>query len=183
MAHEILVVDDEADIRTLVADILKDEGFSVRVAGSSDQALEAVRTRQPHLVLLDIWLQGSQLDGLQILEKIQSDHPGLPVVMMSGHGTIETAVGAIKQGAYDFVEKPFKSDHLLHVIDRAIEAAKLRREVADLKSRTTVEYDLTGASAVIAAVRQAIEKVAPTNSRVLITGAAGTGKEVVARAL
>ncbi len=183
MAHEILVVDDEADIRNLLADILKDEGYSVRTAGSSDQALEAVRTRQPHLVLLDIWLQGSSLDGLQILEKIQADHPGLPVVMMSGHGTIETAVGAIKQGAYDFVEKPFKSDHLLHVLDRAIEAAKLRREVADLKSRTSVEFDLTGASQAIAAVRQAIEKVAPTNSRVLITGAPGTGKEVVARAL
>ncbi len=181
MAHEILIVDDEADIRTLIAEILKDEGYQARVAGDSDAALEALKARQPSLLLLDIWLQGSRLDGLQILEEVAAAYPGLPVVMMSGHGTIETAVGAIKQGAYDFVEKPFKSDHLLVVIERAIEASRLRRENQELRLRVGVETELTGSSSALSQLRQAVDRVAPTGSRVLISGPAGSGKEIVAR--
>jgi len=181
MAYDILIVDDEADIRTLLADILKDEGYSVRLAGDSDSALAAVQARQPSLVLLDIWLQGSRLDGLQILEKIRADYPNLPVLMMSGHGTIETAVEAIKRGAYDFIEKPFKSDHLLVLITRAIESARLKRENAELRLRGGQIWELTGASSVVTTIRGSIDKVAPTGSRVLITGGPGSGKEVVAR--
>lgn len=181
MAHDILIVDDEADIRNLLADILTDEGYQVRLAGDSDAALAAVKARQPNLILQDIWLQGSALDGLQILQKVKADHPDLPVLMMSGHGTIETAVEAIRHGAYDFIEKPFKSDHLLVLIDRAVEAARLKRENAELRLRGGPAWELTGASTVIATLRSSIDKVAPTGSRVLITGGPGSGKEVVAR--
>ncbi|MBI5164370.1 MAG: sigma-54-dependent Fis family transcriptional regulator [Magnetospirillum sp.] len=181
MAHDILIVDDEADIRGLIADILKDEGYATREAGSSDAALEAVRDRRPSLVIQDIWLQGSQLDGLGILERIKRDHPDVPVLMISGHGTIETAVEAIKHGAYDFIEKPFKTDRLLLMVDRAIEAARLRRENRELRLRAGSSGDLIGSSASIALVRQQVDKAAPTNSRVLIMGPAGSGKEVVAR--
>ncbi|MCC6719503.1 MAG: sigma-54-dependent Fis family transcriptional regulator [Acetobacteraceae bacterium] len=181
MAHDILIVDDEPDIRMLVADLLGDEGYETRQAGDSDGAIAAFRTRRPSLVILDIWLQGSRLDGLGILEALHSEEPQVPVVMMSGHGTIETAVAAIQHGAYDFIEKPFQSDRLLLVCRRAIEAAKLARENAELRLRAGAEAELTGASAAIAAIRGAVEKVAPTGSRVLITGPAGSGKEVVAR--
>ena len=135
MASDILIVDDEADIRELVAGILDDEGFSTRTARDSDSALAEVTNRRPHLVFLDIWLQGSKLDGLQLLEQIKKDHPDLPVVMISGHGNIETAVAAIKRGAYDFIEKPFKADRLLLVVDRAVEADRLKRENASLRRR------------------------------------------------
>ena len=128
MSADILVVDDEVDIRDLVAGILEDEGHRSRTAGSSDEALAAIESRRPHLVFLDIWLQGSRLDGLQVLDLIKGQHPDLPVVMISGHGNIETAVSAIKAGAYDFIEKPFNSDRLLLVVSRALEAAKLRRD-------------------------------------------------------
>ena len=181
MAHDILIVDDEADIRALIAGILEDEGYGTREAANADQALEAIRDRRPHLVVQDIWLQGSRLDGLEVLEAIRHDHPDLPVVMISGHGTIETAVEAIKKGAYDFIEKPFKADRLLLVVDRAIEAARLRRENSELRLRSGVTIELIGNAPAIAQVRQAIERVAPTNSRVLITGPAGSGKEVAAR--
>lgn len=181
MAHDILIVDDEGDIRALIAGILEDEGYSTREAASSDEALEGIRARRPSLVVQDIWLQGSRLDGLGVLEAIKLDHPEVPVVMISGHGTIETAVQAIKQGAYDFIEKPFKADRLLLVVDRAIEAARLRRENEELKLRAGSAGELIGASSAIAQARQSIDKVAPTNSRVLITGPAGSGKEVVAR--
>lgn len=183
MAQDILIVDDEADIRSLVSGILEDEGFATREAGSDSQALEMIETRRPNLVLLDIWLQGSQMDGLQILSSIKKRHPGLPVVMMSGHGTVETAVKAIKDGAYDFIEKPFKSDRLVLVVERAMEAARLKRENEELRLRTDSDDDLIGSSSSIAQVRQAIERVAPANSRVLITGPSGCGKEVVARML
>ena len=129
MAPEILIVDDEEDIRDLIAGILRDEGFDTRVAGDSDGALQAVRGRRPQLIVLDIWLQGSRLDGIQVLDVLKREHPELPVVMISGHGTIETAVASIKKGAYDFIEKPFKADRLLHVVERALEAARLKREV------------------------------------------------------
>lgn len=185
MAHEILIVDDEADIRTLTAGILEDEGYETREAANSDTAIASVKSRPPGLVLLDIWLQGSKLDGLGILKEIKAAHPGVPVVMMSGHGTVETAVAAIKLGAYEFVEKPFKSDRLLLVVSRAIETARLRRENEELRARagTNIETDLIGRSPAVTLVRQTVDKVAPFNSRILITGPAGSGKEVVARLL
>jgi len=181
MAYDILIVDDERDIRALIAGILEDEGYETREAGNAEEALDAVRRRLPSLIILDIWLQNSHLDGLGILEAVKRDHPDVPVVMISGHGTIETAVSAIKEGAYDFVEKPFKTDRLLFTIQRAIEAARLRREVMELKRRSGSNSDLIGQSAGLNAVRQQIERVAPTGSRVLITGPAGAGKEIVAR--
>jgi two-component system nitrogen regulation response regulator NtrX len=183
MAHDILIVDDEADIRMLIAGVLKDEGYATREAGDSTAALTAIRSRQPTLVILDIWLQNSPLDGIDILKEIRRELPHLPVVMISGHGTIETAVQAIKIGAYDFLEKPFKSDRLLLVAERAIEAARLRRENAELRLRAGGEAELVGASHAAAQLRQQIERVAPTGSRVLVTGPAGSGKEVVARLL
>ena len=181
IAPEILVVDDEEDIRDLIAGILRDEGYETRVAGDSEAALTALRQRRPQLLVLDIWLQGSRLDGIQILDQVKREHPELPVLMISGHGTIETAVASIKKGAYDFIEKPFKADRLIHVVQRALEAARLRREVAELKLKAGDDADLIGTSSAISQMRQQIDKIAPTGSRVLITGAAGTGKEVVAR--
>ncbi len=183
MAHDILIVDDEADIRMLIAGVLKDEGYATRDAADSGEALAAIQARQPTLVVLDIWLQGSELDGIGILRQLQAEMPSVPVVMISGHGTIETAVEAIKIGAYDFIEKPFKSGRLLLVVARAIEAAQLRRENAELRLRAGGELDLVGASPAINQLRQQIERVAPTGSRVLITGAPGSGKEVVGRLL
>ena len=183
MAHDILVVDDEADIRALICGILKDEGYETREAGNSTEALAAIRARRPTMVVLDIWLQGSELDGIEMLKIIQRELPDLPVVMISGHGTIETAVAAIKIGAYDFIEKPFKADRLLLIVERAIEAARLRRENEELKQRAGGDDELVGGSHAIAQLRQQIERVAPTGSRVLITGPPGSGKEVVARLL
>src|ERR1700748_2704371 len=181
IASEILVVDDEEDIRDLISGILRDEGYETRLAGDSDAALAAVRSRRPQLVILDIWLQGSRLDGIQILEALKREQPDLPVVMISGHGTIETAVASIKKGAYDFIEQPFKADRLLHVVERALEAARLRREVQELKLKTGDEGEMVGNSPIIAQLRMLIDKIAPTNSRVLIAGPAGSGKEVAAR--
>jgi two-component system nitrogen regulation response regulator NtrX len=179
MAHDILIVDDEADIRELVAGILQDEGYLTRTARDSDDALNAVATRRPNLVFLDIWLQGSRLDGLQLLDSIKHQHPELPVVMISGHGNIETAVAAIKQGAYDFIEKPFKADRLMLVAERALENSRLKREVKALKQLAPLT--LIGRSPSVNQLRQTIEKVAPTNSRVLIVGPPGAGKELAAR--
>src|ERR1700735_305695 len=170
IASEILVVDDEGDIRDLISGILHDEGYETRTAGDSEAALAAVRARRPQLVVLDIWLQGSKLDGIQILEQLKREQPDLPVVMISGHGSIETAVASIKKGAYDFIEKPFKADRLLHVVERALEASRLRREVAELKLKAGDDSDMVGVSSAISQVRQAIEKIAPTNSRIFVTG-------------
>ena len=181
MSHEILIIDDEPDIRLLIEGVLRDEGYETRTAGDSDAALAAFRLRRPSLVILDIWLQGSKLDGLGILEVLQSEEPRVPVVMISGHGTIETAVAAIHHGSYDFIEKPFKSDRLLLIVRRALEAAKLAREVAELRLRAGPETELAGDSPLITAVRGAIERVAPTGSRVVISGPPGSGKEVAAR--
>jgi two-component system, NtrC family, nitrogen regulation response regulator NtrX len=183
MSADILIVDDEVDIRDLVAGILEDEGHRTRTAGSSDEALAAVEARRPQLVFLDIWLQGSRLDGLQVLELIKQQHPDLPVVMISGHGNIETAVSAIKLGAYDFIEKPFKADRLVLIADRALETSRLKREVRDLKSQSTQASRIAGRSAIMNQLRQTVERVAPTNARVLITGAPGSGKELAARTL
>jgi two-component system nitrogen regulation response regulator NtrX len=178
---EILIVDDEPDIRMLVEAILRDEGFEARSAGNSDEAIAAYRARRPGLVILDVWLQGSKLDGIGILDVLHQERPPVPVVMISGHGTIETAVAAIQRGAYDFIEKPFNSDRLLHVVRRALEAAKLAAENAELRLRIGSEANLTGEGHGIASLRAAIDRVAPTGSRVLITGAPGSGKETVAR--
>ena len=178
---DILIVDDEADIRTAIAGILQDEGYTTREAASSDQALEQVKSRAPSAIILDIWLENSKLDGLQLLSSIKSMRPGVPVVMISGHGTIATAVEAIKQGAYDFIEKPFESDRLLLVLGRALEAARLKRENLELKSRAGEPDVLIGACSSVASLRRTIERVGPTGSRVLITGPAGSGKEIVAR--
>jgi two-component system nitrogen regulation response regulator NtrX len=178
---DILIVDDEPDIRLLIQAILQDEGFNTAGAGNSDEALAAFRQRPPALVILDVWLQGSKLDGLGILDAMREEHPEIPVVMISGHGNIEMAVAAIQRGAYDFIEKPFKSDRLLLIAQRALEAARLQSENAELRLRMGAESQLTGDSQVIAALRAAIDRVAPTGSRVLISGPAGTGKEVVAR--
>ena len=181
MAHDILIVDDEPDIRMLIDGILSDEGYEVRGAGDSDSALAAFRARRPSLVILDVWLQGSRLDGLGLLEAFHSEEPHVPAVMISGHGTIEMAVGAIQRGAYDFIEKPFQSDRLLLIVRRALEAAQLARENAELRLRAGPEATLTGESAPIAQLRAQVERVAPTGSRVLITGPAGSGKEVVSQ--
>lgn len=181
MATDILIVDDEADIRDLIAGILDDEGYETRLAGDSDAALKAIETRLPSLLVLDIWLQGSRLDGLQVLEEVKRNHPDLPVVIISGHGNVETAVSAIKMGAYDFIEKPFKADRLMLIVERAIENARLRRENTELRMKTGSGADLVGKSSAMAQVRQVIDRVAPTNSRVLISGASGSGKEVAAR--
>src|SRR5512138_1532832 len=170
MASDILVVDDEADIRELVSGILEDEGHRCRLARDSDEALRAIEERRPHLVILDIWLQGSRLDGLEVLSVIKRTYPDLPVVIISGHGNIETAVTAIKRGAYDYIEKPFKSDRLILVTQRALEASKLRREVRALRERTGEASTLVGSSAAMNQLRQLIDKVAPTNSRVMISG-------------
>ncbi|HXK54914.1 MAG TPA: sigma-54 dependent transcriptional regulator, partial [Hyphomicrobiales bacterium] len=183
MGSDILIIDDEADIRELVAGILEDEGYEARLAGNSDDAIKAIEARRPSMVFLDIWLQGSRLDGLELLDLIKEGDPELPVVVISGHGNIETAVSAIRRGAYDYIEKPFKADRLLLIAQRALEASSLKREVQDLRARTGAETRLIGNSAAINQLRAATEKVAPTNSRVMITGPSGSGKELTARTL
>jgi two-component system nitrogen regulation response regulator NtrX len=183
MASDILIVDDESDIREIVSGILSDEGHGTRTAGDADEALQQIAARRPSLVFLDIWLQGSRIDGLSLLDIIKSEHADLPVIMISGHGNIETAVSAIKRGAYDYIEKPFKSDRLVLVAERALEASKLRREVKVLRERSGDASQLLGRSPAMNHLRTLIEKVAPTNSRVMISGASGVGKELVARSI
>jgi two-component system nitrogen regulation response regulator NtrX len=178
---DILVVDDEADIRELVSGLLEDEGHAVRVAANSDEALAAIRARRPSLALLDIWMQGGGLDGLELLDVIKELDPDLPVVMISGHGNIETAVTALQRGAYDFIEKPFKSDRLVVVVQRALEATSLKRENRRLRAQVAAPSGFIGRSAAAQALRGTIAKVAPANSRVLISGPPGSGKELVAR--
>ena len=181
MALEVLVVDDEADIRDLVAGVLEDEGYSVRTAGDSDAALDAIEDRRPSLVLLDVWLQGSRLDGLQLLEQVKRRDPTLPVIMISGHGNLDTAVAAIREGAVDFIEKPFEAGKLLHLVGRATETDRLRRENAAFRQQFGQDDNLGGTSVAINTIRATLKRVAPTGSRVLITGQAGTGKEIAAR--
>ena len=183
MSLDILVVDDEQDIRELVAGVLQDEGYETRAAADSDAALEAIATRRPSLVLLDVWLQGSRLDGLELLEEIKRRDASIPVLVISGHGNIDTAVAAIRRGAVDFIEKPFNADRLLLMVGRATETEQLRQEVASLRAATGRDTDLTGTSTAINAVRATLKRVAGTGSRVLIMGSAGVGKEVAARLL
>lgn len=183
MALDILVVDDELDIRELVAGVLEDEGYQTRDAAHSDAALEAIATRRPSLVLLDVWLQGSRLDGLDLLDEIKRRDPSLPVLVISGHGNLDTAVAAIRRGASDFIEKPFEAERLLLLVERATETERLRQELASLRLTAGRDNDLTGGSAAINTVRATLKRVASTGSRVLITGPAGVGKEVAARLL
>jgi len=183
MANDILIVDDEADIRDLVAGILDDEGFKTRTARDSDSALAEISGRRPNLIFLDIWLQGSRLDGLQLLEQIKLEHPEVPVVMISGHGNIETAVAAIKRGAYDFIEKPFKADRLILVANRALETSRLKREVRELKQHAPSSGTLIGRSPCMNQLRQTIDRAAKANSRIMIVGPSGGGKELAARML
>lgn len=181
MAADILIVDDEADIRDLVAGILADEGYAVRTAPDADAALAAISARKPSLLVLDIWMQGGGMDGLELLDLVKGLDEDLPVVMISGHGNIETAVSAIRRGAYDFLEKPFKSDRLLLVVRRALEAAALRRENRRLRQQTLAPDRFIGQSAAAQHLRQLIAKIAMANSRILIAGPPGSGKELVAR--
>ena len=182
MSVDVLVVDDEADIRDLICGILEDEGFSPRDAANSDGVFAAIRERIPALIVLDVWLQNSTLDGIEILQELKKVHPELPVIIISGHGTIETAVAAIKKGAYDFIEKPFNADRLVLVVNRALESARLRRENVELRERGP-DWGLIGSSTAINALRAVIDRVADAKSRVLICGPSGAGKEVVARLL
>lgn len=183
MPLDILVVDDERDIRDLVAGVLEDEGYGARVAADSDSALEAISVRRPSLVLLDVWLHGSRLDGLELLDEIKRRDPSIPVLMISGHGNLDTAVAAIRRGAADFIEKPFEAERLLLMVARATETESLRREIASLRESVGQNNDLTGNSAAINGVRATLKRVAATGSRVLIMGSAGVGKEVAARLL
>jgi Response regulator containing CheY-like receiver, AAA-type ATPase, and DNA-binding domains len=183
MALEILIVDDERDIRELVAGVLSDEGYDCRTAGDSDAALAAVDARRPSLVLLDVWLHGSPMDGLEVLDAIKAREPELPVIIFSGHGNIDTAVAAISRGAVDFIEKPFEAEKLIHLVGRATETERLRRENAQLKHDYSTGEEFTGSSAVINQVRATLKRVANTGSRLLISGPAGSGKEVAARLL
>ncbi|HSZ51791.1 MAG TPA: sigma-54 dependent transcriptional regulator [Caulobacteraceae bacterium] len=181
MISDILVVDDEADIRELVAGILEDDGYAVRTAHNAEAALLALRARKPALLILDIWMSGNGIDGLELLDRVKSLDPEIPVIMISGHGTIETAVSSIRRGAYDFIEKPFKSDRLLVVVQRALEAMDLRRENRHLRNQALVPEGLVGASAASQHLRTMIAKVAPANSRILVSGPPGSGKETAAR--
>ncbi|PZU48627.1 MAG: sigma-54-dependent Fis family transcriptional regulator [Sphingomonas sp.] len=183
MPLDILVVDDEADIRSLIAGVLEDEGYRPRTAADSDATLAALAERRPALLILDIWLQGSRMDGLELLDAVKEKDPGLPVLIISGHGNLDTAVAAIKRGAWDFIEKPFQADQLLLAVARATETERLRREVDELRSIAGIENELTGSSQHINAVRATIKRVGATGSRVLIQGPAGSGKEVAARLL
>jgi len=183
MALDILIVDDEADIRELVAGVLGDEGFETRTAAHAEGALAALAERRPSLVILDVWLQGSSMDGIELLDAMKSRDPTLPIVVISGHGNLDTAVAAIKRGAYDYIEKPFQAEQLLLVVRRATETERLRREYEALKERVGVDIELTGTSPQINQVRATLKRVAATGSRVLISGPAGSGKEVAARLL
>jgi two-component system nitrogen regulation response regulator NtrX len=181
MALEVLVVDDEADIRELVSGVLEDEGYLVRTAADCSGALDAVDERRPSMVLLDVWLQGSRLDGLQLLQEIKRRDTSIPVLMISGHGNLDTAVAAVREGAVDFIEKPFEAERLLYLVDRATETERLRRENADLRLQVGQDEQLNGSSVAINTVRATLKRVSPTGSRVLITGPAGVGKEIAAR--
>ena len=178
---DILIVDDERDIRELISEILKDEGFTTRLAGNSDSAIAAIDAEPPALMILDIWLKDSRMDGIDILKTVKKENPEVPVVIISGHGNIEIAVAAIKQGAYDFIEKPFNIDQLLVVIRRAMETSRLRRENQTLKRQDGVQSEMIGASASFRTLISQLDKVTKSNGRVMLSGPAGSGKEVAAR--
>ncbi len=178
---DILIVDDERDIRELISDILKDEGFSTRLAGNSDECMAEINANAPALMILDIWLKDSRMDGIDILKSVKRDNPDVPIIIISGHGNIEIAVAAIKQGAYDFIEKPFNIDQLTVVIARAMETSRLRRENATLRRKDVTSSDMIGSSPAFRALKTQLEKVTKSNGRVMLTGQPGSGKEVAAR--
>ncbi|MDH3665959.1 MAG: sigma-54 dependent transcriptional regulator [Paracoccaceae bacterium] len=178
---DVLIVDDEADIRDLISDLLTDEGYSARTAEDADSAFAAIEAAPPDLIILDIWLQGSRMDGIEVLKSVKRDNPGIPVAIISGHGNIEVAVAAVQQGAYDFIEKPFNMSQLMVVVARALEASRLRRENARLRADETANCELVGSSPATNGLRNKLERVARGGSRVLLTGGPGTGKEVAAR--
>ncbi|NTT87462.1 nitrogen assimilation response regulator NtrX [Tabrizicola fusiformis] len=177
----ILITDDEKDIRELIGDILKDEGYVVRLAANSDECMAEINAEPPALMILDIWLKDSRMDGIDILKTVKRDNPDIPVVIISGHGNIEIAVAAIKQGAYDFIEKPFNIDQLMVVVSRAMEASRLRRENADLRRRDGASAEMLGSSTAFRALKAQLEKVTKSNGRVMLAGPAGSGKEMAAR--
>ena len=183
MTSDVLIVEDEDDIRAMISGILEDEGYQTREAATSQEALEAVKTRKPNLVVLDVWLKGSEMDGIELLAALKQRHQNLPVIVISGHGTVETAVSAIRKGAFDYIVKPFKAEKLLITATRALENARLRQENEELKGKAVNDDTLIGSSSAITQLRQKIGRIAATNSRVLITGASGTGKELLARLL
>lgn len=178
---DILIVDDERDIRELISDILEDEGYTTRLAGNSDDAMKEINAEAPALMILDIWLKDSRMDGIDILKSVKRDNPDVPVVIISGHGNIEIAVAAIKQGAFDFIEKPFNIDQLLVVIRRAMETSRLRRENRELRQREVNSFEMVGSSAAFRALVSQLDKVTKSNGRVMLSGPAGVGKEVAAR--
>src|SRR3990167_1171698 len=177
----ILIVDDEKDIRELIGDILKDEGYTIRLAANSDDCMAEIDAEPPSLMILDIWLKDSRMDGIDILKSVKRDNPDIPIVIISGHGNIEIAVAAIKQGAYDFIEKPFNIDQLLVVVSRAMETARLRRENASLRKRETSSAEMMGTATNFRKLKEQLDKVTKSNGRVMLTGAPGSGKEVAAR--
>ncbi len=178
---DILITDDERDIRELISDILKDEGFTTRLAANADQCMAEIAKDKPALMILDIWLKDSHMDGIDILKSVKRDHPEIPIVIISGHGNIEIAVAAIKQGAYDFIEKPFNIDQLMVVIRRAMETSRLRRENQELKRGDAPSTEMLGDSAAFRSLKSQLDKVTRSNGRVMLTGAAGAGKEIAAR--
>lgn len=178
---DILITDDERDIRELIGDILQDEGFETRLAANSEQCMSAIAKQKPALMILDIWLKDSGMDGIDILKTVKRDHPEIPVVIISGHGNIEIAVAAIKQGAYDFIEKPFNIDQLMVVIRRAMETSRLRRENVELKRGESAPAEMLGESAAFRALKSQLDKVTKSNGRVMLSGPAGSGKEIAAR--
>ncbi len=178
---DILITDDERDIRELISDILIDEGFTTRLAGTSDQCMAEIEKEPPALMILDIWLKDSRMDGIDILKSVKRDHPDVPIVIISGHGNIEIAVAAIKQGAYDFIEKPFNIDQLMVVIRRAMETSRLRRENVELKRGDAPPADMLGDSGIFRALKSQLDKVTKSNGRVMLSGQSGSGKEIAAR--
>ena len=178
---DILIIDDEKDIRELVSDILKDEGYSTRLAANADECMAEISAEPPALMILDIWLKDSSMDGVDILKTVKRENPDIPIVIISGHGNIEIAVAAIKQGAYDFIEKPFNIDQLMVVIARAMETARLRRENVELRRKDVTTSEMIGSSSSFKALKSQLEKVTKSNGRVMLTGPAGAGKEVAAR--
>ncbi len=183
MSVDILIVEDEDDIRELIGGILEDEGYQTRKAQTSEEALSLFRSRKPQLLVLDVWLKGSGYDGIELMEIFKKTDPDIPVIIISGHGTVETAVSAIRKGAYDYIVKPFESEKLLVTVKRALETVELRRENAQLKERSPSDNTLVGSSSLICQLRQKLNKIAATNSRILISGPSGAGKELIARVI
>lgn len=183
MKYDILIVEDEDDIRAMIGGILEDDGYEVRLTATSAEAINSLKSRKPSLMILDVWLKGSTMDGIELLDSIKKSHPNMPVIIISGHGTVETAVSAIRKGAYDYIVKPFKSDKLLVTCKRALENARLKSENEELKGKRSDDVALIGTSSHVIQLKQKITKIASTNSRVLISGQSGTGKELIARLL